>query len=123
MPVAIEVIDLGLTVEQALHLGLAGEPFAEDRQLGFELLSTLNAIELEYFEDRRTRFEINSIPSADRIAYVERLLAENGARPKYVPPEDVLQRKVRANYEWEIEWRVGAIIDEIVDKDAIVTKR
>ena len=38
-PVAIEVIDLGLTVEQALDLGLAGEPFAEDRKLGLGLRS------------------------------------------------------------------------------------
>jgi len=121
MPVAIEVIDLGLTVEQALDLGLGGEPFAEDRKLGFDLLSTLNEVELEYFEGRKIRFEINSIPSASRIAYVEQLLAENGARPKYVPPEDVLQEEVEENYEAEIEWRVGQIIDDLVDKDAIVT--
>jgi hypothetical protein len=122
MPVAIEVIDLGLTVEQALDLGLAGEPFAEDLTLGADLLPTLNDVELDYFEERRIRFEINSIPSATRIAYVEQLLEENGARPKYIPPEDVLQQRVRSDYEWEIEWRVGQAIEDLVDKDAIVTR-
>ncbi|HEY6581283.1 MAG TPA: hypothetical protein VIZ60_09160 [Rubrobacter sp.] len=121
MPVAIEVIDLGLTVEQALDLGLASEPFAEDRKLGAALISTLNDVELEYFVDRKTRFEINSIPSATRIAYVERLLAENGARPKYVPPDHVLRARVKLDYEYEIEWRVEGAIARFVDKDSIVT--
>jgi hypothetical protein len=122
MPVAIEVIDLGLTVGQALDLGLAGEPFAEDRKLGEALLSTLNEVELEYFKERKTRFEINSIPSATRIAYVEGLLAENGARPKYVPPDNVLRVRVESDYRAEISRRVEDAIEDIVDKNAIVTE-
>jgi hypothetical protein len=121
MPLSIEVIDLGLTVEQALDLGLAGEPFAEDRTLGYDLVATLNDVELEYFEERRIRFEINSIPVEDRIAYVEQLLEENDARPKYVPPEDVLEEQIEKDYENEIATRVDDVIEDLLDKDAIVT--
>ena len=49
------------------------------------------------------------------------MLAENGARPKYVPPEDILQRNVEADYEAEISRRVEWAIEKIVDKDSIVT--
>jgi hypothetical protein len=122
MPISIEVIDLGLTVEQALDLGLAGEPFAEDRTLGHELRATLNDIELEYFEERRIRFEINAIPSEERIAYVERLLEENGARPKYVPPREYLEEMIGDDVEDELESGVEGIIERLVDKDAIVTR-
>jgi hypothetical protein len=121
MPLSIEVIDLGLPVEQALDLGLAGEPLAEDRTLGYELVSTLNDVEREYFLDRRIRFEINSIPTENRIAYVEQLLEENGARPKYVPTRDVLEEEIEEDFEREITVRVNLVIDEMVDKDAIVT--
>jgi hypothetical protein len=121
MPLAIEIIDIGLSVSEALRIGCSSEPFASETALPHELRATLNDLELEYFEERRTRFEINGNPADERMAYVEEQLQKHGIRPKYVPPEPELSELVAEDFEGEISLRVGILIDRIVDKDAIVT--
>jgi hypothetical protein len=121
MPVSVEVIDIGLTVEEALRIGCASEPFTDGDALPRELRETLTALELEYFEERQTRFEINGIDADIRIAYVEEQLRVHGIRPKYVPPEDDLRTLADDDLRSDIAWRVGTAIDAAVDKDAIVT--
>jgi hypothetical protein len=121
MPTTIEVIDIGLSVEEALRIGCASEPFTDDDALPRALRATLDGLELEYFEGRQVRFEINGIPSDSRIAYVEEQLREHGIRSKYIPPNDVLEEALEDDFASEIEYRVGRIIDHFVDKDAIVT--
>lgn len=119
----IDIIDIGLTVEEALRIGCDSEPFTDDDALPTKLLPLLNEVELEYFDERRTRFEINGItPPSERMAYVEAQLQQHGIRPKYIPPDEVLEEEVADNFEAEIRWRVGTVIDRLVDKNAIVTR-
>jgi hypothetical protein len=119
----IDIIDIGLTVEEALRIGCASEPFTDDDALPTKLVPLLNEVELEYFGERQLRFEINGInPPSQRMAYVEERLREHDIRDKYIPPEDELQELVAEDLEGEIAWRVGAAIAEVVDKDAIVTR-
>lgn len=121
MPVSVEVIDIGLTVEEALRIGCASEPFTDGDALPGELRETLTAVELEYFEERQIRFEINGIDADSRIAYVEEQLRVHGIRPKYVPPEDDLRTLADDDLRIDIALRVDMAIDAAVDKYAIVT--
>jgi Topoisomerase 6 subunit A/Spo11, Toprim domain len=121
MPRAIEVIDIGLTVEEAIRIGCSSEPFESDEALPHELRPLLNDVELKYFEEKQIRFEINGIEADERMAYVEEQLRAHGIRPKYVPPEDELEELVAQEFEREMEFRVGMVIDRLVDKRAIVT--
>jgi hypothetical protein len=121
MPLEIEIVDIGLTVEEALRIGCASEPFSDDDALPKKLGPLLNDTELEYFEQRKTRFEINGInPATQRMAYVEEQLQKHGIRPKYVPPEDELERLVEDDLVATVRSRVGTLIDAIVEKESIV---
>ncbi len=119
----IDIIDLGLTVEEALRFGCASEPFSDDDALPTKLSPLLNEAELEYFGERQIRFEINGInPPSQRMAYVEARLREAGIRPKYVPPEEALDDLVAEDLKGTIELYVSIAINQIVDRDAIVTR-
>jgi hypothetical protein len=121
MPLEIEIVDIGLTVEEALRIGCASEPFSDDDALPKKLGPLLNDTELEYFEQRKTRFEINGInPATQRMAYVEEQLQKHGIRPKYVPPENELERLVEDDLVATVRSRVETLIDAIVEKESIV---
>jgi hypothetical protein len=121
MPVAIDIVDIGLTVEEALRIGCASEPFTSDKALPYELRETLSDVELEYFEERQIRFEINGIAPDRRMRYVEEQLQAHGIGPKYVPPEEDLAELVADDFEEAVSVRVGIAIDDLVSADEIVT--
>ena len=83
--------------------------------------AALTDLELEYFGERKIRFEINGIDADERMAYVEERLREAGIRPKYVPPADELAELVADDFDATIQLRVASVIDSLVDKEAIVT--
>jgi hypothetical protein len=122
MPVAVDIIDLGLTVSEALRIGCSSEPFEDDDALPYKLAATLTDLELEYFGERQIRFEINGIPADQRMAYVEERLREAGIRPKYVPPADELEVLAEENFDENVNYYVRAAIARLVDTDAIVTR-
>src|SRR5215208_6227842 len=85
----VEVIDIGLTVEDALEMGLDPEPFSRKKDISWELLRSLSDVARDYLYRRSpyargvsgARFELNAIlPDTARIAYIERKLEENGIR-------------------------------------------
>jgi hypothetical protein len=124
----VEVIDLGLTIEDALRLrearpteAIDHEPIGGSRELK-SLDHRLTPLEREWFTGRKLRFEINAIPARWRIGHVEERLAAHGARPKHVPPVDALERLVERYYEAEIRLRVEDAIARFVDVEAIVAE-
>jgi hypothetical protein len=98
----IEVIDLGLRLQDALDAGLPTEEFTRKKKLPKELV--LTPLEREYFEGRRAgpkswicrRVELNAFTSPGLIAYADRGLARAGMCGKVVPPDDVLAERFRA---------------------------
>jgi hypothetical protein len=120
--ITLEIIDIGLTVEEALRIGCDSEPFEDDDELPGALRATLTDLELEYFGEHQIRFEINGIDPDDRIGYVEEQLKKHGVRPKYVPPADVLRDLVDVALQEDIDLRVRMAINEFVDTDGIVTR-
>jgi hypothetical protein len=84
---SVDVIDIGLTVEDALEMGLDSEPFYRKKDISRELRMRLSDVAREYLYQRDRyrggirgeRFELNAIlPDTRRIEYIERKLEENG---------------------------------------------
>jgi hypothetical protein len=124
---SVEVIDIGLTVEDALEMSLDPEPFSRKKAISRWLLRTLSDVEKEYLYRPNSygrglsgeRFELNAIlPDTRRIEYIERKLEENGVRGKVIPPDDKLTELAEEKYRaLSTEWVTKAIDDLISSEE------
>lgn len=101
----IEVIDLGLTVPQAIEYGLETEKFTRKRELPAEL--DLDPAATKWFTGRSmsagygkthyeaTRCELNAFSSDGLAAFIEDRLRDHGADTKLIPPPDVVEDKAK----------------------------
>ena len=124
----IEVIDLGLTVEQALEIELEPEEFVRHNRLPKGLLEELEegSDAHEFFtgeemkirkEDgklktvwRCKRFELDKMTAPQAIEHLESALARAGVRPKLIPPDDALPELAEDIYREEhARWVVNAL--------------
>src|SRR5215203_6190920 len=128
---SVDVIDIGLTVEDALEMGLDSEPFHRKKDISWELRMRLSDVAREYLYQRDRyrggirgeRFELNAIlPDTRRIEYIERKLEENGVRGKVIPPEEALAEKREAMYREKVEGWVNKLVEEYLDTDALKDK-
>jgi hypothetical protein len=120
---SVEIIDIGLSVEDALEMGLDPEPFSRSKDISWELRRSLSDVAREYLYRPRyarggvegKRFELNAIlPDTARIEYIERKLQENGVRSKVIPPDDKLPDLADEKYRaLSADWVAGAIDDLI----------
>jgi polyhydroxyalkanoate synthesis regulator phasin len=122
----VDVIDIGLTVEDALDMGLDPEPFSRKKDISWELQMSLSGVAREYLYNwsyrgvSGERFELNAIlPDTSRIEYIERKLQENSVRGKVIPPDEKLKEMAEAKYrELSAEW-VAEAIDELVSRNEL----
>lgn len=111
---SVEVIDIGLTVEDALEMGLDSEPFSRKKRIPWTLSRRLTQVEREYFSRRQERFELNAIlPDSARIEYIERKLEEHGVRGKVIPPDDALGGLAGEMYHEEHAAWIDAMVKEM----------
>jgi hypothetical protein len=97
----IEVIDLGLRLEQALEMGLSTEEFTRKKKIPQGL--TLTDLERDYFEGRHAgqqgwicrRVELNALSGPDLIAFTEDKLRQAGVRGKVIPHDADLRERLR----------------------------
>jgi hypothetical protein len=127
----VDVVDIGLTVEDAVEMGLESEAFYRKKDISWKLKRTLSDVAYEYFYQQRAydggisgeRFELNAIlPDTARIEYIERKLKENGVRPKVIPPEDALKERREKMYRERIEAWVDELLAEMLDTDDLKNK-
>ena len=98
----VDVVDIGLTVADAVELGLDSEPFSRAHDIPWRTRRRLTELEYEYFVTLQERFELNAIlPDTRRIEYIEEKLEENGVRGKLIPPEDKLSELAEEIYRHE----------------------
>jgi hypothetical protein len=130
----VQVIDIGLTVEDAEDRGLLPEAFTRKKALPSTLV--LNERERECFEGRYrgrdgngktlfscTRYEINALKTApQKIAYIEEKLEEKGVRGKVIPPEDALKEQRAAMFRTEIGGWVDDLVAEVLATDDLKVK-
>lgn len=92
----VDVIDIGLFIEDAINMGLQTETAPRSKAIPEKL--TLSDFEKKTFTGEKAgrkvfkyqRVEINSMTSAQFIAYIENKLAEHGADDKVIPDENAL---------------------------------
>ncbi len=126
----VEVVDIGLTVEDALDMNLDSEPFHRKKDVSWSLIRSLSETAREYLYRRPAyggvsgdRFELNAIlPDTRRVAYIERKLEESGVRGKVIPPEGRLAQMADEKYRalsagWVTEVIEGLISSEEFKKE------
>jgi hypothetical protein len=119
----VNVVDIGLTVEDALEMGLPGERFNRKADMPWEIAMRLNETEEAHFRHLKQRFELNAIlPDTRRIEYIERKLQENGVRPKLIPPDDALKDLREKMYRNKAEAWAEEIIVEMLKIDELKQK-
>lgn len=125
---SVDVVDIGLTVEDAVEMDLAPEPFHRKKDISDALYACLSDIDREYLYNQNgyrrgvsgERFELNAIlPASRRIEYIERKLAENGVRGKAIPPAGELKRLAEEMFRRLHAGWVDDAIDRITDTESI----
>jgi hypothetical protein len=122
---SVEVIDLGLKLEEALAMDLGVEEFTRKKALPEGLV--LTETEREYFEGRHVgqrawicqRVELNAFSAPALVAYIEEKLLRSGVRGKVIPPDDVLPRLAREAYRQQMIAWLHRALDVLLSLDAI----
>jgi len=123
----VDVIDMGLSVDDALSMDLQVETFRRKKAVPWELRCQLNPTELEYFEGEHEyrstyickRIELNAMTAPRLLEYTEEQLKAVGVRGKVIPPKDVLQEKAEDMYTEQIEKAVDEAMAEVLSLDEI----
>jgi hypothetical protein len=124
----VDVIDLGLNLKEALEMELQTEEFTRRKELPADL--ELTPLELEYFTGRRVgdktwrarRVELNAMTPAQRIAYLERKLAEHGATAKVRPPDRVMEEVGAEAYTNEFREMARERIEHLLKLDDMLDR-
>ncbi len=126
----VDVVDIGLTIEDAVGMGLDDEEFYRKKDISWALARNLSEEAKEYLYPRGyggnirgRRFELNAIlPDTRRIEYIERKLKENGVRGKVIPPEDALAERRKEMYRKKVDGWVEEIIAEMLGTEELKKK-
>jgi hypothetical protein len=100
----IDVIDLGLTVEEALSMGLEAESVVIQKAPSYELLYNLTPQEKEFFlcapriygGRQGKRVELNAMTTDQLVCWIEEKLGILGLKSKVLPPESAVQSVLRS---------------------------
>ncbi|MEY9965969.1 DNA topoisomerase VI subunit B [Streptacidiphilus sp. MAP12-16] len=120
----IEVIDLGLSVEDAIAKDLESEPEVRTTALPAGIVPHLSQVALDWFTGEEAarnrkgkvtqwhcqRVELNAFSSPELIAYIEEGLARHGATGKVVPPDSEL----RFTAETAVKSHLKAIVAQTI---------
>jgi DNA topoisomerase VI subunit B len=132
---SVDVIDLGLTVADALERGLNAENFTRRKALPYWMPERLTEQELEWFEGHPCarmadgssqwacrRVELNAFTAPQLIEFIEDGLAAHGATAKVVPPDDTLSDTVRAYVSATLKDAVQKALNDRVDVDVLARR-
>jgi len=108
-------------------MGLEIEEFSRKKALPASL--KLTPLELEYFTGEEVvigkvwkakRIELNAMPPAKRIEFLERKLAEHGATAKVLPPDEVMASRIRTALDQKTRETARREIDNYLDIDSLI---
>jgi Histidine kinase-, DNA gyrase B-, and HSP90-like ATPase len=128
----VDVVDLGLTVADAIARGLETEKDTRRKELPWWMPERLNEQERAWFEGRLltpawaqkrqwecTRVELNALTAPELIAYIEAGLERHGASGKLIPPADVLETTAREAHGDAIAKWIEGRLAELLDTDQL----
>ena len=127
---SVDVIDLGLTVPQAIDYGLETEKFTRKKELPADL--ELDDDALEWFTGQPIpirngkfhyeclRCELNAFSSDELAEFIETGLQSHSATTKLVPPAEVLTVHVQTVRDEALTELVATELSRMVDIDAVV---
>jgi hypothetical protein len=130
---AVDVVDFGLKIADAVALGLETEEFTRRKALPAEVEAALTEIERTYFTGRPSRYgrkgkvseyicrrvELNALTAPQLIHHVESQLAAAGADSKLIPPTDVLRSHGADEHRRAIDGRVQEALSTLISIDTI----
>jgi hypothetical protein len=126
----VDVMDLGLTAEEAVTMGLEPEEYTRKSSLSKELLSLLdepgNELAQEWFAGEKRgnnwlckRVELDQMSAPQEVEYIERKLVEAGVRGKVIPPEEELPKLAEGMYRREHGLWVEEALRDLVSIDEV----
>ena len=129
----VEVVDLGLTVDEAIARGMEPETYERASALPARIGPRLTAAAREWFggepcdwdgygqpkQWRCQRVELNAFTSPGLIAYIEDSLRAHGAAGKVIPPAGVIETQARDTHRELLTDLVEQVAAELLDLDAI----
>ena len=129
-PHAVRVVDLGLTVADALAAGLQPERVLRKKDLPSDLARELSAEErkfvaAEYLGGHRwngRRVELNAFTSDALIGYVEEKLRAHGLTEKVLPPQEVVAARAREAVAAAVRDAVTAEVARLLDLDVLAAR-
>jgi hypothetical protein len=115
---SLEVVDLGLRVQDALDMGLLPETFTRRKALPSGL--KLTEAERELFTGRHQgnniwiakRIELNAMTGPELIDYIELCFKRAGAAEKLLPPQDVVRKETNTAYSQQLQIRIAAEMEK-----------
>ena len=120
----IHVIDLGLTVKEALNMGLEAEGVVIQKKPSFELLDRLSSQEKEFLLGIRygygtwhgKRVELNAMTTDQLISWLEDKLRELGLQTKVLPPEDVVKDALEDTIDSRLADDVRHVVKQAIEE-------
>jgi len=128
---SVEIIDLGLSIEDALEMGLESEPYSQNNKPSEVLVARLSEVARAYLLPepqpkkgaKGERFELNAIlPDTARVEHIERKLEENGVRAKVVPPEEKLLELSKKMFAKKVDTWTAELISELLEVTGLKKK-
>jgi hypothetical protein len=125
----IEVIDIGLSVKEALAMGLETEKVIVQKRPSYELLDKLTPEESEFLLTEHTyqyggrgrsawqgqRVELNAMTTGQLISWLEGKLKELGLQTKVLPPADVVTQELEDTIESELDDDIKSMVKEAIE--------
>jgi hypothetical protein len=130
---SVEVIDLGLTVDDAIARNLPVERRTRDKALPRWMPERLSDSELEWFEGEETprtspnanqtwackRVDLNALTAPELVAHVEAGLAAHGADSKIRPPQELVAAEASRIHRSAVGALTVQLLIELFGVDAI----
>ncbi|ACX52472.1 ATP-binding region ATPase domain protein [Ammonifex degensii KC4] len=126
----VDVVDIGLKLEEALEMGLESEEFTRHQDIPQAVKDGLTDLEREWFIGRQVgkktwicrRIELNAMSAPQLVSFIEAKLAEHGATAKVLPPEGVLLAEAGGLF-WSLAGELAKKrILELLDVPALVRR-
>ena len=120
----IDVIDLGLTVKEALAMGLEAESVVIQKEPSYELLRRLTSEEKEfllgtrgYYKARQgKRVELNAMATDQLISWLEGRLKELGLQTKVLPPDEVVEKELDNTIDSKLKDDIQQMVKKAIEE-------